>query len=175
MHTQKLRNGARSLLRQATRPSTVFVGVYGLVLASSLAAALTQHDQSAPSDRLYDAAWLLITAVASAVAHGYAHIIAGRADERSVRGHVVRRGMTTEWPLVLAALPTVVLFAGAGWGWWPSGGIEFVAFTVNIALLLAWGLLTARAAGRRWRSAVVVGAGDALVGVFVVVANAIVK
>jgi len=83
--------------------------------------------------------------------------------------------MLTEWTLVLATLSTVGLFAGAGWGWWPSGGVESVAFAVNIVPLMGWGLFSARQAGRRWGSALAIGAGDALVGVFVVVANAILK
>ncbi|TKA09898.1 hypothetical protein [Actinacidiphila oryziradicis] len=177
MHAQTLRAGLGRLLRRPARPNTVFGGVYGAVLASSMAAALTQHGETARSDRLYDAAWLLITATVSAVAHGYARVIAERGEEQSGHGHgrTALRVMLTEWPLVLATLPTVGLFAGAGWGWWPSGGIKSVAFAVNIVQLMGWGLFTALSAGRRWGSALVIGAGDALVGVFVVVANAFVK
>jgi hypothetical protein len=177
MHAQMPRTGLRRLFRRAPQSNTIFGGVYGAVLASSMAAALTQHGETTRSDRLYDAAWLLITATASAVAHGYARIISERGEQRGGHGHTRARlrVMLNEWPLVLATLPTVGLFAGAGWGWWPSGGVKSVAFAVNIVLLMGWGLLSARSAGRRWGSSLVIGAGDALVGVFVVVANAFVK
>ncbi len=78
-----------------------------------------------------------MTAAASALAHGYAHYIAERAPHR--RWDALRT-LRDEWPLVAAALPTVFLLAGAGWGWWPANGVEYAAFVLNIALLfcLAW-------------------------------------
>jgi hypothetical protein len=85
------------------------------------------------------------------------------------------RLLLSEWPLVVATVPTVVLLLGAGWSWWPSAGIEYVAFTVNVVLLFVWGLLAARAAGRTWGSALKIGMGDALLGLAVVVANALIK
>ncbi|MEV5873646.1 hypothetical protein AB0L75_05310 [Streptomyces sp. NPDC052101] len=80
-----------------------------------------------------------------------------------------------EWPLAVATVPTLVLPVGAAWGWWPSPGIEYVAFAVNVVLLIAWGLLAARAAGRTWNSALKIGTVDALLGLAVVVANAVIK
>src|ERR1044072_666953 len=96
-----------------------------------------------------DALWVLFTALASALAHGYAHQIAHRDAQGhpGVRGVV--RAVLAEWPLVVAALPTtLVLCVGAGLGWWRSTGIEHVAFGINTVLLLGWGRLAARAAGR---------------------------
>ncbi|GAA5052550.1 hypothetical protein [Streptomyces sp. SID10815] len=155
---------ARSLL--------LFGGVYGAVVASAMVAALTFHGHDSAASRRYDAAWLLVTAFASALAHGYAHYIADRGPHR--RGQVLR-ALAAEWPLVAAMLPTVLLLAGAGWRWWPADGVEYPAFALNVALLFALGLLSARWAGRRWTIALATGAGDALLGLFVVVANAIIK
>ncbi|MFJ8532065.1 hypothetical protein [Streptomyces sp. NPDC093591] len=42
-------------------------------------------------------------------------------------------------------------------------------------LLFAWGLLAARAAGRTWGSALKIGTLDSLLGLMVVVANALIK
>ncbi|MGW2082945.1 hypothetical protein ACWCOW_39680, partial [Streptomyces sp. NPDC001939] len=70
---QTLRRCGRALSRGAARPNVLFGGVYGAVLASSMVAALTPYGRSSRADRLYDAKWLLITACASALAHGYAH------------------------------------------------------------------------------------------------------
>ncbi|MFJ8079449.1 hypothetical protein ACIQ6Y_02325 [Streptomyces sp. NPDC096205] len=158
--------------RHDTREAVLFGGVYGAVLASSIVAALTQYGHSSRGDRRYDALWLLVTALASALAHGYAHYIAERGPHR--RWDVLRT-LADEWPLVAAVLPTVVVLAGAGWGWWPAKSVEYPAFALNIALLFALGLLTARWSHRSWGRAVLLGLVDALLGVVVVVANALIK
>ncbi|MEU1180274.1 hypothetical protein ABZ464_21950 [Streptomyces sp. NPDC005820] len=150
----------------------LFGGVYGAVLASSMVAALTQYGASSPARRRYDALWLLITAGASALAHGYAHYIAERAPHR--RWDALR-ALRDEWPLVAAVVPTVMVLAGAGWGWWPANGVEYPAFSLNIALLFALGLIAARRAHRSWAAAALIGLLDALLGMVVVVANAVIK
>jgi hypothetical protein len=155
-----------------TRENILFGGVYGAVLACSMVAALTQYGHTSKGSRRYDALWLLVTAAASALAHGYAHYIAERAPHR--RWDALRT-LRDEWPLVAAALPTVLLLAGAGWGWWPANGVEYAAFVLNIALLFCLGLVTARWSARSWTAAVAIGAVDALLGVVVVVANALIK
>lgn len=169
----RLRRSARVLRQWAARPHVLFGGVYGAVLASSMVAALPE--QSAAADRLSSAQWLVVTAVASAAAHGYAHLIARRGD-RAVHGvRAAARLLLSEWPLILATAPTLGLLLGAAWGWWPSEGIEDVVLAVNVALLFAWGLLAARAGDRTWGSALKIGAVDALIGLTVVVANAFIK
>lgn len=168
-------HGARGLRRAAAQPNVLFGGVYGAVLASSLVAALTQYGDTARAERLNDAKWLLITAVASALAHGYAHIIARRGDGSRPGARGALRVLLEEWPLLVATLPTTVMLLGAGWGWWRSAGIEYVAFGFNIVLLFGWGLTATRAAGRSWGSALAIGGADALLGVIVVVANALIK
>ena len=158
--------------RHDTREAVLFGGVYGSVLACSMVAALTQYGHTSRDSRRYDAAWLLVTALASALAHGYAHYIAERTPHR--RGDALRT-LAEEWPLVAAVVPTVVLLAGAGWGWWPANGVEYAAFALNITLLFTLGLVTARWSHRRWLTAVTIGAVDAMLGVVVVVANAVIK
>lgn len=158
--------------RHDTREAILFGGVYGSVLACSMVAALTQYGHTSRDSRRYDAAWLLVTALASALAHGYAHYIAERTPHR--RWDVLRT-LADEWPLVAAVLPTAVLLAGAGWGWWPANGVEYPAFALNITLLFTLGLVTARWAHRSWLAAVTIGVVDAMLGVVVVVANAVIK
>lgn len=155
-----------------TRESLLFGGVYGAVLACSMVAALTQYGHTDQETRRYDALWLLITACASALAHGYAHYIAERTPHR--RGDALRT-LVNEWPLIAAVLPTVLVLAGAGWGWWPAKGVEYPAFVLNIALLFTLGLVTSRWAHRTWPYALLIGLVDALLGVGVVVANAVIK
>lgn len=158
--------------RHDTREAVLFGGVYGSVLACSMVAALTQYGHTSRDSRRYDAAWLLVTALASALAHGYAHYIAERTPHR--RGDALRT-LAEEWPLIAAVVPTVLLLAGAGWGWWPPNGVEYAAFALNITLLFTLGLVTARWSHRRWLTAVTIGAVDAMLGVVVVVANAVIK
>ncbi|MEU6557567.1 hypothetical protein ABZ915_46265 [Streptomyces sp. NPDC046915] len=154
------------------RSMLLFGGVYGAVVASAMVAALTEYGHFSRADRRYDAAWLLVTALASALAHGYSHYIAERGPR--IRGEALR-ALAAEWPLVVAMLPSALILAGAGWGWWPTRSVEYTAFTFNTVLLFSLGLASARSAGRRWFFAAATGVGDALIGVFVVVANAIIK
>ncbi|WP_234543745.1 hypothetical protein [Streptomyces shenzhenensis] len=155
-----------------TREAILFGGVYGAVLACSMVAALSQYGHTSQASRRYDALWLLVTACASALAHGYAHYIAERAPHR--RWDALHT-LAHEWPLVTAVLPTVFLLAGAGWGWWPPKGVEYPAFTLNMMILFGLGLVTARRSRRSWPAAVLIGIVDALLGVIVVVANALIK
>ncbi|MEW1775067.1 hypothetical protein [Streptomyces sp. NPDC086777] len=155
-----------------TREAVLFGGVYGAVLACSMVAALTQYGHTSEASRRYDALWLLVTACASALAHGYAHYIAERAPHQ--RWDALHT-LADEWPLVTAVLPTVLLLAGAGWGWWPPKGVEYPAFVLNIVILFGLGLVTARRSHRSWPAAVLIGTLDALLGVIVVVANALIK
>lgn len=171
----RLRQSARVLRHWVARPHVLFGGVYGAVLASSMVAALTEQGATAPADRLSSTKWLVVTAVASALAHGYAHLIARRGDQTVHGVRAAARLLLSEWPLVLATVPTLALLLGAAWGWWPSRAIEDVAFAVNVGLLFAWGLLATRAGGRTWGSSLKIGTADALLGLAVVVANAVIK
>lgn len=157
--------------RRDTREDLLFGGVYGAVLASSLVAALGEYGHTSRADRGEDALWVLVTAFASALAHGYAHVIAERGPHR--RWEALRT-LVHEWPLVAAMMPTALVLAGAAWGWWPAGGVEGPAFLINIAMLFTLGVVTARWSRRPWFRAVLVGIADALLGVVVVVANAII-
>jgi hypothetical protein len=157
------------------QPTALFGGVYGLLVSSSAVAALTQFGETTRAARMDDALWVLFTALASALAHGYAHQIAHRDAQGhpGVRGVV--RAVLAEWPLVVAALPTTLVLWGAGLGWWRSTGIEYVAFGINTVLLLGWGLLAARAAGRTWGRAVRIGCVDALLGMAVALVSTLLK
>ncbi|MFE2206976.1 hypothetical protein [Streptomyces rubiginosohelvolus] len=115
--TPRLRQSARVPRHWVARPHVLFGGVYGAVPASSMVAALTEQGAAAPADRLSNAKWLVITVVASALAHGYAHLIARRSDQTVHGVRAAARLLMSEWPLVLATAPTLVLLFGAAWGW----------------------------------------------------------
>jgi hypothetical protein len=175
MHTESAVLHRRVVWSWLAQPTALFGGVYGLLVASSAVAALTQFAETTRAARMDDAQWVLFTALASALAHGYAHQIAHRdAQGRPGIGGVVR-AVLAEWPLVAAALPTTVLLWGAGLGWWRSAGIEYVAFGINTVLLLGWGLIASRAAGRGWGRAVGIGCVDAFLGVAVALVSTLLK
>jgi hypothetical protein len=147
----------------------LFGGVYGTVLACALVAAL-DHDTGSPNAG-YDALWILVASLAAAAAHGYAHAIAHRSAAREKVTAETVRSVLTEWPLVVAAVPTLAALLGAAAGWWSEDGGIDTALVVNIVALFGWGLWAARVAGQGWAAACRVGAVDVLLGLFIVGAN----
>lgn len=162
-------HGATPDQRREPMQRLLFGGVYGTVLASALAAAL-DHDTGSPNAG-YDALWILVASLTAAMAHGYAHAIAHRtAGEEKVTAETVR-SVLTEWPLVVAVVPTVAALLGASAGWWSEeGGID-TALALNILALFGWGLWAAREAGQNWATACRVGGVDVLLGLLIVGAN----
>lgn len=149
-------------------------GSVPLVLASSMLADLAEQGAPAPADR-FSSAQLAVTAIAPALAHGYEHLIARRGDQTVREVRATARMLLSECPRVLATAPTLFLLLCAAWGWWPSRAIGYVPLSVNVVLLYARGLLAARAGGRTWSSFLEIGTADALLGLAVVVANALIK
>lgn len=163
----------RLTLRHRLPEQSLFSGIYGLVLASALAAALDATGEKA--DPGPDALWVLFTALASGAAHGYAHVIAQRAsvDEAVTVSRV--RLVLAEWPLVAAVLPTVVLLLGSVAGWWAESAAVDVALLFNTVALFCWGAWAARIAGHGWPSSCRAGGMDMLIGLVIIVANALIK
>ncbi|RDG36441.1 hypothetical protein DVH02_20075 [Streptomyces corynorhini] len=151
----------------------LFGGVYGTVLASALAAAL-DHD-GGPEAPGYDAVWVLLAALASAAAHGYAHTIARQTAERTGVTASTARSVPAEWPLLGAVLPTVAALLGAYAGWWDEGAAIDVALALNTLALFGWGYWAARVAGRGRGAACRVGGVDMLLGLFIIGANVLSK
>lgn len=158
--------------RRPSSESWLISGVYGLVLASALAAALDSPDEQ--TDPGSDALWVLFTALAAAAAHGYAHVLAHRMSaERSGIG-VGLRAMFAEWPLVAAAAPTIVFLLFAVPSWWTESDAVDTALLVNTVLLAAGGAWTARRAGRGWPASLRAAAGDMVIGLVIIGANALI-
>ncbi|MFF8973192.1 hypothetical protein [Streptomyces sp. NPDC014995] len=153
--------------------TALFSGVYGLVLASALAAALDAPGEA--SDPGSDALWVLLTALASAAAHGYAHVVAHRVSEDGGDAGVGLRAMLAEWPVVAAAAPTVVLLLTAVPAWWTEAAAVNTALVLNTVLLAGWGVWTAHRAGRGRAASLRAGATDMLIGLVIILANALIK
>lgn len=152
----------------------MFGGVYGTVLASALLAALQQSGGTYTP--YYDAAWLAVTAVTSALAHGYAHHMSTHTPGSG--GHRWRRlghALLDEWPLVGATLPTVGLLLAAGAAGWAEENVTLAGLALNSVLLFGWGTFAALRVGYRGRSAVAIGSADAAIGLAIAVANSLIK
>ncbi|WP_448321665.1 hypothetical protein [Streptomyces sp. CO7] len=161
-----------SVPRRGMPEQWLFSGTYGLVLASAMISALDSTGETA--DPGSDAFWVALTAVASAAAHGYAHVIAHRAYVHGGAGPTRRRAVAAEWPLVVAVLPTVALLLAALAGWWAEDTAVDVALLFNTVALFGVGVSAARAAGRRWPPSLRAGGMDMLIGLLIIAVNAVI-
>jgi hypothetical protein len=163
----------RRIVRRRPPQQSLFNGIYGLVLASALVAALDatgEKDEPGP-----DALWILLTALASGAAHGYAHVIAQRASDDGAATTSRLRSVLAEWPLVAAVLPTVGILLAAVAGWWAEATAVDAALLFNTVALFGCGTWAARTAGHGWPSSCRAGGLDMLIGLVVIVANALLK
>ncbi len=151
----------------------MFGGVYGTVLASALLAALQSGGPYTPYS---DAAWVMVTGGTAALAHGYAHHMSTHSEgSGSHRWRRLARTLAGEWPVVVACLPTVALLVAAGAAGWAESRVTTVGLVLNTALLFAWGTFAAGRVGYRRRSALAIGGADAVIGLLIAGANALIK
>lgn len=172
-HVRRWGVAPRLSLGRRSPEQALFSGIYGLVLASALAAALDATGEKA--DPGPDALWVLLTALASCAAHGYAHVIARRVsvDGAATVGRL--RLVLAEWPLVAAVLPTVGMLLSAAAGWWAEATAVDVALLFNTVALFGWGAWAARTAGHGWPSSCRAGGLDMLIGLVIVIADSLIK
>ncbi len=165
---------ARGLLGRPGHHSDrwLFTAIYGLVLASALVAALDIPGEGAEPGQ--DALWVLLTALASAAAHGYAHVIAQRASADGPAAPGRLRAVLAEWPLVAAVLPTVAMLLAAVAGWWEEDTAADTALLLNTVLLFALGASAARAAGLGRLASSRAGFLDMLIGLLIIAADALI-
>ncbi|MEU1115053.1 MULTISPECIES: hypothetical protein [unclassified Streptomyces] len=154
--------------------SWMFGGVYGTVLASALLAAL--QAEGTRYTPYYDAAWVSVTAGTAALAHGYAHHMSTHRPGSGIhRWRQLARALADEWPVIVACWPTVLLLVLAGAFGWPEPPVTYTGLLLNAGLLLGWGTFAALRVGYRRRSAVLIGAADAAIGLAIAAANAVIK
>ncbi|WP_432155590.1 hypothetical protein [Streptomyces sp. bgisy153] len=161
----------RGILRHQPPKQWLSGGIYGLVLASAMVAALDATGEKAEPGP--DALWVLLTALATSAAHGYAHVIAQRASGDGAATTSRLRSVLAEWPLVAAVLPTVGILLGAVAGWWAEATAVDAALLVNSVALFGLGTSAARAARQGWPSSCRAGGLDMLIGLVIIVANAL--
>ncbi|TVL90316.1 hypothetical protein [Streptomyces sp. SAJ15] len=162
----------RGIARRRPPEQWLFSGIYGLVLASAMVAALDATGETV--DPGSDALWVLLTALASSAAHGYAHVIAQRASVGGAASTSRLRSVLAEWPLVAAVLPTVGILLAAVAGWWAEATAVDAALLFNTFALFGLGASAARTAGHRWPSSCRAGCLDMLIGLVIIGANALI-
>ena len=163
---------AGRILRRQPPEQWLFSGIYGLVLASAMAAALDAAGEEA--DPGADALWVLITALASGAAHGYAHVIAQRASVHGAATTSRLRSVLAEWPLVATVLPTVAVLLAASAGWWAEATAVDAALLFNTVALFGLGAWAARRAGQGWPSSCRAGGLDMLIGLVIIMLNTLI-
>jgi hypothetical protein len=163
----------RWALRHRPLEQSLFGGIYGLVLASAMVAALDETGEKA--DPGADALWVLLTALASATAHGYAHVIAQRASVDGAPTASRLRSVLAEWPLTAAVLPTVGILLAALAGWWAEATAVDAALLFNTVALFSLGVSAARTAGYGWPASCRAGGLDMLIGLVIISVNALIE
>jgi len=119
--------------------------VYGTLTALIALAGIEIAGGASPTGA---GAIVLVGAAATWVAHSYAALLGGRAAtghpmSTAQVGHAFRRA----WPILLAAIPSVVALAGASLGLWSPGAALTFSNLAGIAVLGGAGYLAARAGG----------------------------
>ncbi len=119
--------------------------VYGTLAALIAMAGIEVAGGASPTGA---GAVILVGAAATWFAHAYSAVL-GR---RTALGHTASPGQIMQalrhaWPIILAAIPSVLAFGGASLGWWSSGIAMSFSNGAGIAVLAGVGYLAGRAAG----------------------------
>jgi hypothetical protein len=165
-------SGSEARVRVISAPGWLNGALTGLVLTSAVVAALDHRGERPRA--VDDVAWILITLASTGLVRSYAAFVAGRgqlsSERRSFPGIVGR-----EWPLIVAGLPAVVILLVALASNYPMLSAIHTVLGANVAILLGLGVFGARKAGYRPWQAAALGVADSLLGLLVIVANALLR
>ena len=137
--------------------------LYGTVLVTSVLAALGGTEQVG-----YVIAAVLVTASVFALAHGWAHALAGTGGGAPLDRHALLRSMGHEFPIVRAALPATVVLLPAAFDVYSVETALWVAVLLNVALLFTWGAGLRQLAGGTALQVVGAGLASASLGLVLV-------
>jgi hypothetical protein len=168
MYTESDRNPLDQA--RVSAPGWLNGALTGLVLTSAVVAALDHRGQNPrPVD---DIAWILITLAGTGLVRSYAAFVAGRGSRnpRTFPGILGR-----EWSLIAAGLPAVAILLVAVAVRYPLLNAIRAVLGANVAILFGLGIFGARKAGYRPWQAAALGVADGLLGLLVIVANALLR
>jgi hypothetical protein len=143
--------------------------LYGLILVTSV--MVTFDDQDVELVGLA----LVVTAAVFALAHAWAHALGTAATTHMlVDRHAFVRSITHEWPIVQAALPSVLVLALAAAGLYSVQTGLWIAAVANVLLLFVWGAGLRELAGGTLAQALTAGLSSAALGLVLVALKALV-
>ena len=130
---------------EAQRSPALAGAIYGQILATAVLAGLSE-DEGLSSRELF--AGVAVTTVVFWLAHVYAQALARRLGmQRSLGLSEVRDVALEEWPMVEAAVPTLLALA-LGWAGALSKDTSVtLGIGLGVAGLMAWGFVIARRSG----------------------------
>ncbi len=116
--------------------------IYGIILATALIGAFSEQPKVGGVATFLA---VLGSAVIFWLAHGYAHILAaGVVDREPISAADVREALYRQMPLVLGALPPALVLLAEPLGILSEDHADNLALLVGVALLTAFGFVTAR-------------------------------
>ena len=119
--------------------------VYGQILATAVLAGLSESEDLS-SGELF--AGVAVTTLVFWLAHVYAQALAERLGmDRGLRFSEVREVALAEWPMVEAAVPTLLARALGGVGLLSRDAAVRLGIGLGVAGLMAWGFVIARRSG----------------------------
>ncbi len=135
----------RSETRERLRDANFAGAIYGQIIVLSVLAAL--------GPRADDASTVAVTVLSSQLvfwlAHGYAELISQHVQrDQRLTWSQVTGVLEHEWPLVQAAIPTLVLMILSGLGLFEARLGVYIALGLGVAQLFAWGYYVGGKSGR---------------------------
>ena len=143
--------------------------LYGTVLVTSVLAAVGGTEKVG-----YVIAAVVVTAFVFALAHGWAHALAGTRGRAPLDRHALLRSMGHEFPIVRAALPATIVLLPAAFDVYSVETALWVAVLLNVALLFTWGAGLRQLAGGTGLQVVGAGLASASLGLVLVVLKVLV-
>ncbi len=127
--------GARPILVRLIPGGNLAGSLYGMVLVTSVLAAFANSE-----DVGYVIAAVLVTTAVFALAHAWAHALAGSgAALAPLDRHALLGSLGHEFAIVQAALPAVAVLLLAALGVYAVETALWIAVLLNVALLFIWG------------------------------------
>jgi hypothetical protein len=157
--------GARSSFARLIPSGNLAGSLYGMVLVTSVLAAFAGSEAVG-----YVIAAVIVTTSVFALAHAWAHALAGSGAARApLDRHALRRSLGHESSIVEAALPAVVVLLLAALDVYSLETALWIAVLVNVALLFTWGAGLRQLAGGTGLQVLGAGLASASLGLVLVV------
>lgn len=156
---------------RGARNGNFAAAVYGSILAAGVVASLDVGDVDAAAMTISLAGTMLVFWLA----HVWAEAISDRMhDPRPYSWRRLRAAASWHWPMVQAAAGPLVALLLADIGAWSLDTGVTIALCVSVVQLVGWGIAVGRRTFDSWPPALLSGAVDGLLGIFLVLLKTLV-